>query len=175
MSLADAILVSLVDCGKSGYDLAKQFDGSVGFFWKATHQQIYRELTKLEDQGWIVAQAIAQEGRPDKRNYSLTDEGQTHLKDWIAQSCDPPSSKEELLVKIYAGFLVPSPILVSEIERHRQLHAEKLAIYQDIEKKMVPHLANDRNLKFVYLTLRRGLRFESDWIEWCDEAIAMLR
>ena len=45
MSLAHAILVSLVCEPKSGYDLAKQFDGTVGFFWQATHQQIYRDLT----------------------------------------------------------------------------------------------------------------------------------
>jgi DNA-binding PadR family transcriptional regulator len=26
---------------------------SVGFFWKASHQQIYRELTQLEGKGWV--------------------------------------------------------------------------------------------------------------------------
>ena len=31
----------------SGYELAKTFDSSIGFFWKADHQQIYRELSKL--------------------------------------------------------------------------------------------------------------------------------
>jgi DNA-binding PadR family transcriptional regulator len=64
MSLAHAILVSLVDCPSSGYDLAKKFDGSVGFFWQATHQQIYRELHRLQDKGWIDAEVIAQESRP---------------------------------------------------------------------------------------------------------------
>jgi DNA-binding PadR family transcriptional regulator len=31
----------------------------VGIIWQATHQQIYRELTKLEQQNWIAAEAIA--------------------------------------------------------------------------------------------------------------------
>lgn len=28
--------------------------------------------------------------------------------------------------------------------------------------------------KSIYLTLRRGIRYESEWVDWCKEAIAML-
>ena len=101
MSLAYALLVSLIQEPKSGYDLAKQFDGSVGFFWQATHQQIYRELTKLEQQGRITAEAIAQEGRPDKKVFSVTSLGLSHLKTWLFQSSNIAPSKDEFLLKIY--------------------------------------------------------------------------
>ncbi|MCX7595443.1 MAG: PadR family transcriptional regulator, partial [Fischerella sp.] len=84
MALAHAILASLIGRPCSGYDLAKQFDGSVGFFWQATHQQIYRELSKLETQGWITSEIISQEGRPDKKLYSVTELGKQQLKEWIA-------------------------------------------------------------------------------------------
>jgi DNA-binding PadR family transcriptional regulator len=86
MAIAHAILVSLVDCPASGYDLAKQFEASVGFFWRATHQQIYRELTKLEEQGWISAEVISQENRPDKKLYSVTDLGKQQLIEWINEN-----------------------------------------------------------------------------------------
>jgi len=39
MALAHAILSALTECPCSGYDLTKQFDGSLGFFWKASYQQ----------------------------------------------------------------------------------------------------------------------------------------
>ena len=176
MSIAYAILVSLSDCPKSGYDLAKAFDGSVGFFWQATHQQIYRELTKLESQNWISAQVIAQSGRPDKKLFSLTDLGQTRLKEWISQPCQPEASKDELMVKVFAGYLVAPEVLVKEITRQRQLHAERLAVYQEIDRQMCEGNLNctDIQVKYAYLTLRRGIRFEQDWIEWCDESIDML-
>jgi DNA-binding PadR family transcriptional regulator len=51
MSLSHAILATLSNGCYSGYDISKQFAGSVGFFWYATQQQIYRELGKLEEQG----------------------------------------------------------------------------------------------------------------------------
>ena len=53
MSLAHALLTSLLEQPSSGYDLARRFDKSIGHFWQATHQQIYRELGRMEDAGWI--------------------------------------------------------------------------------------------------------------------------
>ena len=44
MSLAHAVLTSLIEKPSSGYELARRFDKSIGYFWHATHQQIYREL-----------------------------------------------------------------------------------------------------------------------------------
>ncbi|MGA7054394.1 MAG: PadR family transcriptional regulator, partial [Mycobacterium sp.] len=42
MALPHAILVSLCERDGSGYELARRFDRSIGYFWAATHQQIYR-------------------------------------------------------------------------------------------------------------------------------------
>ena len=46
MSLAHAVLTSLIEKSSSGYELARRFDKSIGYFWHATHQQIYRELAR---------------------------------------------------------------------------------------------------------------------------------
>uniref|UniRef100_UPI00286DB6B3 PadR family transcriptional regulator n=1 Tax=Chamaesiphon sp. VAR_48_metabat_403 TaxID=2964700 RepID=UPI00286DB6B3 len=83
MALSHAILAAINDCPCSGYDLAKRFDGSVGFFWNATHQQIYRELTKLEEQSQLDARLVQQEHRPDKKIYTLTSKGEETLRSWI--------------------------------------------------------------------------------------------
>jgi DNA-binding PadR family transcriptional regulator len=175
MSLTHAILVSLADCPKSGYDLARVFDGSVGFFWKATHQQIYRELTKLDDLCWISAENIEQAGRPAKKLYSLTQEGTSQLKQWLYQPCDLAVVKEELLLKVFAGHLVEPQAIAKEIKRHRQLHAENLSVYRNIEQQ---YFQNPQTLspagKFQYLTLLRGIGFETEWINWCDRAIELL-
>ncbi len=182
MSLAYALLVSLVHEPKSGYDLAKQFDGSVGFFWQATHQQIYRELTKLEQQDLISAQAIAQASRPDKKIFSVTDLGLANLKTWLLQSSDLAPVKDEFLVKIYAGYLVSSEAIVKKIQDHRQLHQRQLATYQESEQQFFSGFpecyaqsSGKFKLLFAYLTLRRGIGFEQGWLDWCDEAIAILQ
>ncbi|PZO37791.1 MAG: PadR family transcriptional regulator [Pseudanabaena frigida] len=175
MSLAYAILVSLICEPKSGYDLAKQFDGTVGFFWQATHQQIYRELTKLEQQNWISAEAIAQEGRPDKKIFSVTDLGLIHLKEWLLQPSEVAIAKDDFLLKIYAGYLIPGEAITQKIESHRQLHQQQLEIYQAIERNFFSSPQDCTiEARFAYLTLLRGIVFEKGWIDWCDEVLLIL-
>jgi DNA-binding PadR family transcriptional regulator len=175
MALAQAIMAALVNCPQSGYDLTKYFERSIGFFWKASHQQIYRELTKLEEQGWIEAEEIAQVGRPDKKLYRLNEIGQKHLIQWLTEPCDAVTIKDDLLVKVYVGHLLPIAVIQQELTRHRQIHLEKLAIYQNIEQQHFPkpHQLPAKDL-FPYLTLRRGIRQEQEWIAWCEESLAFL-
>lgn len=48
MSLAHVLLTSLIEKPSTGIELARRFDRSMGFFWNATHQQIYRELSAMQ-------------------------------------------------------------------------------------------------------------------------------
>ena len=84
MALPHAILVSLCEQAGSGYDLARRFDRSIGCFWAATHQQIYRTLRSMEDDGWVRVTPVVQQGRPDKKVYTVSDIGRAELARWIA-------------------------------------------------------------------------------------------
>ena len=53
MSIQHALLTSLLEKPSSGYELARRFDKSMGYFWSATHQQIYRELGRMAEAGWL--------------------------------------------------------------------------------------------------------------------------
>ena len=63
MALGEAILVCLAEEPLTGYDLAKSFDTSIGFFWRADHQQIYRELKRLRTNGWVADELVVQTSR----------------------------------------------------------------------------------------------------------------
>lgn len=175
MALAHAILAALVEAPCSGYDLAKRFDGSVGFFWSASHQQIYRELSKLEDQGWISCETIVQAGRPDKKLYSVTDLGEQQLKEWIAQPGEPTPVKDDLLVKIFAGYVASKETILTELEQHQKAHLEKLSTYENLEQH---YFQNPQELpepqQFQYLTLLNGISYERHWLAWCDRVIQSL-
>ena len=175
MGLAHAILACLVESPCSGYDLAKRFDGSVGYFWSATHQQIYRELSKLEEQGWITSQTIPQSKRPDKKLYQITELGEQQLKAWIASPCEPMPIKDDLLVKIFAGYIASTGTILEEIERHRQAHLKRLSVYKVLEEQYFQNPQQmSKNEKFQYLTLHKGISYETDWLAWCDKAIQLL-
>jgi DNA-binding PadR family transcriptional regulator len=85
VALPHAILVSLCEQSGSGYELARRFDRSIGYFWAATHQQIYRTLRSMEDDGWVCVTPVVQQGRPDKKVYTVSDAGHSEMARWIAE------------------------------------------------------------------------------------------
>jgi DNA-binding PadR family transcriptional regulator len=175
MALAHAILVALLDRPSSGYDLAKRFDGSVGFFWDASHQQIYRELTKLETAAHIQGESIQQATRPNKVIYGVTASGEAWLKDWLAQPVPLAPVKDSLLVKLFGGYLVPTAEMLGELRRHQALHQERLREYEAIATQFFPNPAQlSRPQIYQYLTLRNGIQFEQGWLQWCTEALLTL-
>ncbi|HEY9827641.1 MAG TPA: PadR family transcriptional regulator [Stenomitos sp.] len=173
MALAHAILATLMDCPSSGYDLRKRFEGSVGFFWQASFQQIYRELAKLEEQGLVQGDAISQTKRPDKKVFAVTPEGEAFLQEWIRTPCDTAPLRDELLVKMFAGFTVPRGTILQELKAHQLLHRQRLEVFHHIEQTFCsdPKTLSDHD-RFRYLTLRNGIYFEQGWLAWCEEAIA---
>jgi DNA-binding PadR family transcriptional regulator len=175
MALSHALLATLSNGHYSGYDLSKQFAGSVGFFWQATQQQIYRELTKLEEQGYLSAEVVPQSGRPDKRMLTITAAGKDYLREWIRAPCSVSPLRDDLLVKLFAGHVSDRSTLRQELEHHRSQHQASLAAYRQIESK---HFQGSELCEPIdqlrYLTLLNGLQFETGWLTWCEKAIAML-
>ncbi|MBF6064766.1 PadR family transcriptional regulator [Nocardia terpenica] len=177
MALEHALLVSLTERAGSGYELARRFDKSIGFFWNATHQQIYRVLKRMEERHWVAGEAVAQEGRPDKKVYTVSPAGRAELARWIGEPTDDIGPlRSELGVKIRAAAHGDLSALCAEVARHREQHAQRLELYRLIEKKDFPdpnRLA--ATALHQYLVLRGGIRVEAGFVDWCDEVLAALR
>ncbi|MCL2155192.1 MAG: PadR family transcriptional regulator [Leptospirales bacterium] len=177
MALSHSILATLVGKGRpcSGYDLAKEFNSSVGFYWKTTHQQIYRELAKLETAKMVESELVKQKYKPDKKLYTVTSKGRKHLIEWIALPSKPTPIKEDMLIKMYVGYLVPVNILIEEIEELKKIHEERLKLFRAYEKKFFSDIKSlSEKGKYRYLNLRSGISFEIGRIDWCNEAIEFL-
>ncbi len=174
MSLAHTIMAVLLESPHSGYDLSKRFEESVSYFWRATQQQIYRELAKMEREGWVKFERVPQAGKPDKKLYQVTPVGQAELMQWFAEPSEPTPVREDLLVKVVAGYHVPRSLLVKELEHRRLGHAEQLRQYREKEATCTRQDSLTIAEQFRYLTLRRGIRYEQEWIDWCDEVLAFL-
>jgi DNA-binding PadR family transcriptional regulator len=176
MALAHALLASLlVDGPCSGYDMVKRFDEKISCYWMASHQQVYKALRELEAQGWVSSETIAQTNRPNKTIYSITSLGQEQLAHWTLMPSKPTTIREDLMIKTLVGYLVPPPAILDELKRRHQIHLENVTTMKAIEQQEFPDLNTlSREQKFHYLTLRRGIRFEADWVAWCEEAIQLI-
>src|SRR5215813_11165734 len=130
MSLKYALLTLLTgERLLSGYDLLRYFDGSVGFVWHATHPQVYRELDKLRREGLVANELVVQSGRPNKKVYSITEQGMHELLAWVATPTQLQLMKDGLLVRSFSYSRIDLKIAVARIAEHRTLHDEPLVPY----------------------------------------------
>ncbi|WP_044560288.1 PadR family transcriptional regulator [Azospirillum sp. B4] len=173
MSLPHALLTALLERPCSGSELAGRFDRSIGFFWQATHQQIYRELKRLEDLGWITALA-PEAGRGRKRAYQVLPAGREELRRWTGEAREPKPLRDELMVRLRAEAVIGPTGLVRDIESHLALHLEKLALYQEIEDRDFADEARTRQRELRHLVLKAGIMVETLWVDFCRKAIGVL-
>ena len=171
-TLGYAILGLLSRENLSGYDLTQRMKGPVGYFWSARHSQIYPELARLEDGGYVTHSVIEQKERPDKKVYEITEEGLEALKSWVTQPPMPRPTRDELTLKTYSVWLA-DPEEATRLYREEELrHEEQLAHYEEIrawmEREWRGDLARTESSEFAsYATLMRGIGYEREYAEWC--------
>jgi DNA-binding PadR family transcriptional regulator len=175
VALGDAILVCLTERPMTGYELAKTFDSSIGFFWKADHQQIYRELTRLRERGHVQAREIVQTGKPNKLVYTLTPEGKAALRHWAARPSSPASIKDDMLVRLCALEAIDIEPMRVDLMARLEHHRDRLARYERVLAKRFPHGAETLDDTGKLLALHLGLRHERAVVEWCEEALQTLQ
>ncbi|MEU7701470.1 PadR family transcriptional regulator [Streptomyces sp. NPDC039028] len=175
MSLPHAILTALLEKPSSGLELTRRFDRSIGYFWSATHQQIYRELGRLEEAGHIRALPSPVPVRGQRKEYEVLPAGREELGAWVARSEDPKPMRAALLLRMRAAAVVGASGLRAELNRHLALHREQLEEYLAIEVRDFPderrHSEPDR---LRHLVLRGGIEMERFWVEWLTGALAEL-
>ncbi|MFJ9323989.1 PadR family transcriptional regulator [Streptomyces globisporus] len=178
MALDHAILVSLLERPGSGYELARRFERSIGYFWTATHQQIYRVLGRMVADGLLLVREVEQQGRPDKKEYSVTGPGRAALAAWLHKPIEPESLRHDLAVKIRGAAFDDPAALIDEVERHRQVHRDRLAHYlagelRDFTGPEAP-APRDAGQELQHVVLRGGIAYERMTIAWLDDVLATL-
>lgn len=174
MALSEAILICLTERPMSGYDLAKTFDASIGFFWRASHQQIYRELGKLSEKGFVKSQEIAQSGKPNRIVHTITKAGRTHLKTWSIKPNKLPSTKDELLVKFYALEGVDLGALKEQVFVRLEEHQSRLARYHQIKERFYSGTNLTLNQKGKLMVLEMGMKEQAHRIDWLEKALVRI-
>ena len=171
-TLGYAILGLLSREDLSGYDLKQRMAGRVGYFWSAKHSQIYPELARLEDGGYVKHSVVEQRERPDKKVYEITAEGLDALKEWVIQPPVPRPTRDELTLKTYSVWLADKEKAEQLFREEKLRHEEQLAHYDELrawmEGEWREELTSTNSPEFAsYATLWRGISYEREYAEWC--------
>ncbi|MEV0552105.1 PadR family transcriptional regulator [Streptomyces sp. NPDC050597] len=171
MSLPHAILTALLEKPSSGLELTRRFDRSIGYFWSATHQQIYRELGKLEAEGHIRALPTQQPARGQKKRYEVLPAGRAELARWTAASHDPKPLRDTMLLRLRAAAVVGTEGIEADLRRHLDLHQRQLAEYEEIQERDFPPGRDAPQDRLQHLVLRAGIDLETFWTRWLTHAL----
>jgi PadR family transcriptional regulator AphA len=151
---------------RSGYDLRKEVDRNVGYFWAPTRSQIYAVLPRLAESGHLRVRRVAQRDRPDKQLYRITKRGLAALRDWLDAGAVPEAARNPFLLKVFFGGLASREAMIEQI-RGRRRDAEQL------KRELVrldADAADDRDDLFPSLTRRYGFEYADAVIRWARAA-----
>ncbi|MFQ4148492.1 PadR family transcriptional regulator [Arthrobacter sp. LAPM80] len=172
MSLTHAILTSLMEKPCTGAELARRFDKSLGHFWQATHQQIYRELGHLERGGLVEVREMPL-SRGQQRHFQVLQAGRNALQQWCAGQGEPRPIRDELLVRLRAAAVLGTVDVTPEMRRHQEAHADSLQRFETIERSDFPEGGQRTAADELQLAvLRAGIAYEKSWLAWCAQALA---
>lgn len=175
MSIQHALLTSLLEKPSTGYDLARRFDKSIGYFWHASHQQIYRELGRMAEAGWIEASDDNEAGKRRRRLYRVLAPGIAELARWVSTPETDADPARALLIKLRAEAVIGPHGLDRELGRLMEEHRARLATYLEIEQRDFADGEMSTARKLQHAVLRAGIVSEQSWLAWAGEVLPVLR
>jgi DNA-binding PadR family transcriptional regulator len=157
----------------TGYDIHKRVKTRMSF-WDINYGQIYPTLRRLEKDGFLKKTLEINENRPNRKVYSITDNGTKKLQKWLMKPAKPEKMKIETLLKVGFGEQMPKSKVISHIQYSKARHVSALenALIFEKELKVNPN-RNERDF-FVSLTILLGKKFHEAAIEWADTAIKQI-
>jgi DNA-binding PadR family transcriptional regulator len=164
-----AVLGLLADGERSGFDLLRSAEQSVGFFWTPAKTQLYAVLRKLVENGFATSRLVRESDRPDKTLYRLTDLGLERLRAGL-EEVQSTLNKNPLELRIFFGEHRPLEAVVADLEAVGDRARKHLAELEEIEATF----DHDEHL-FPYLTLLRGKETARADVTWAESALELVR
>jgi PadR family transcriptional regulator AphA len=162
------VLGLIAQAPRSGYDIKRIVDRSIRHFWAASYGQIYPELKRLEEAGWIVGDRAPRGGRA-RTMYRITATGRRALQGWMRASDTRVELRDESLLRLFFADALSPEDALGLLTGRREGYRQMLAYLEALDDGTGP------DSPFVDLVYRWGLDHCRWGIEWCDQQERRLR
>ncbi len=106
MDVKTVCLGMLTNGDASGYDLKKYFECSFGHFFPAGYGSIYPALATLARNGLVDFEEFPQDGKPDRKVYSITEKGREELVRGLDTTNPSHKVRSEFLATLWFAHLL---------------------------------------------------------------------
>lgn len=172
MSLEFAILGFLHRNPKTGYELQKIIESSINHFWKSTQSQIYRTLSKMEENGSVVSEFHYQDERPNKKIFTITSKGEKELIQWLSTPIDLPSHRNPFLVQLFFSDNVETKKIISNLLHYKEELEERLIFLKSKKVQNLVSSGKSKTERVIYKALvNNGISVLQSEIDWASATI----
>jgi PadR family transcriptional regulator AphA len=178
--LGCAILQLLSREARSGYDVKKRFEASVGRGWHAYDTQIYRELKVLEETGLAVGERTEGRAGPQRRIYTVTKAGAEALRTWLTSPVDISKVKNEFVLRVWTADLFPpgelEPFLLDiQSQLNATLERETSARDALVEQFGPPEITDNDSAFGRMLCVEHDIAVARTRLLWIERALTVAR
>ena len=179
MSLRHGLLGLLNYKPMTGYELDKEFKETLAYFWQAKASQIYRELYAMEEKKWLVSERIAQEDKPNKRVYTITDKGKFELLNWLSNPNDIENAtrvKSVFFMRLYFAGETSQKQALDLLYSYREQCLAGLQEMDDVYESYnhIDPIYSPDTVKYWRLVTLNGEIMRKARLEWAEKAIKIL-
>jgi DNA-binding PadR family transcriptional regulator len=172
-----AVLASLAQTPRSGYDITQWFAHVTRHFCAFGHSSIYPTLADLERRGLVTYTEMPSDQGPARKVYQLTPGGRKALLQWVKEPAADSEVRDEQLLKALCYGFIPPESAVELLQQARARHAERQQYYEQLVRAAEEEMRSPDPQKAAAalgrrLTARRGVGSQESYVAWCDEAIA---
>ena len=159
----------------SGYDIRRVIEENFNYFWVESYSQIYPTLKKLTEKGLTTVTTETQEGKPDRKVYTITAKGLTELRSWLSQPPVPETRRIELLLKLTFGKQVDSTIMEAHVKKELVQLQEMQQGLKGIESVLLAIDSNELEPLYQLMNVRYGLTVTQALVEWANQSLELFK
>jgi len=153
----------------TGYAIKRAVDQSTRFFWATSFAQVYPELARLEQQGYIAGRDDPRGARP-RKTYRTTKKGERALNEWLRSPQAPAFEfRDEGLLRLFFADALPRDDAVALVRRLRQQAEEADRSFRENILPMAES-APEQGFRFPLDAARLG----ADYYAWRASWLARL-
>lgn len=181
MKLEHFILGLLKLKPRTGYDLKKYLDSEGRFARPRTPlSQIYNTLKRMTEKGWLTFESEAQDGKPDRKIYSVTPEGDKYFMTWLEQPHEPSFRFQDrkFLGKLLFSCFLDDETILEHLRAELAYREENIAKFRSRDRtvEIDPSSGVDpkRAQAFADLQHEYGAGAVDHYITWIKQVIEFL-
>jgi DNA-binding PadR family transcriptional regulator len=152
-----------------GYELKLALEQTFGAAYPSPNiGQIYVTLKRLEADGLVRSQDVAQTTRPNKRVYELTPAGRDAVAAWVDEPSDGPRVRDEFFAKLILAPRAGLADVMELINKQRHHYYRMMRGLNDLNDAAGRH---DTTARLLIEGTLLHLQADLDWLERCQEEL----